>query len=55
MNNLFIKDFNFKEVQVAIHVVLLHGKTMSHDGLSINYFKGYFVKVDPTFLSRLSL
>jgi hypothetical protein len=55
MNNLFIKDFYLKEVQVAINVVLLHGKTMSHNGLYINYFKEYFVKVDPTFLSRLSL
>jgi hypothetical protein len=55
MNNLLIKDMSFKEVQVAINVVLFHSKAMSHDGLSINYLKKYSVKVDPTFLSRLSL
>jgi hypothetical protein len=55
MNNLFIKDLSFKEVQVAFNVVLLHGRAMSHDGLSINYLKKYFVKVDLTFLSRHSL
>jgi len=38
MNNLLIKNLSFKEVQVAIDVALLHGKAMSHNGLSINYF-----------------